>query len=135
MRRTALLLATLCLAAAGCGGDDDAKSSDRQQVNPTGQSGGGASESGGGGATAQGTVQIKMQNIQFNPKSANVKVGQKVVWTNEDDAPHNVIGGPLKSETFNKGEEYDYTPDKAGTIKYECTIHPGMDGTLVVAEG
>ena len=30
------------------------------------------------------------------------------MWTNEDDVPHNVIGGGLKSETFGKDGTYEY---------------------------
>ena len=31
-----------------------------------------------------------------------------------------------------KDGTFDFTPDKAGTIKYECTIHPGMTATITV---
>ena len=72
-----------------------------------------------------------MQNIAFDPKAVTVKVGQKVTWTNDDSADHNVTadsGADFKSENFGKGATFSFTPDKAGTIKYVCTIHPGMNG-------
>ena len=131
MRKIALLLAALALVAAGCGGDDE-------------ESGGGGTSTGAEPAattpaedtgSASGDVAIAMKNIQFDPAEATVKVGQKVVWTNDDDAPHNVVGGPIKSETFNKGETFEYTPSEAGTIDYVCTIHPGMEGKLTVTGG
>lgn len=112
----------LALAISACGG---------------GGSGGGststssASSSAGGG----GSVQIKMQNIAFAPKSTTVKVGEKVTWTNDDTTDHNVTadsGADFKSKDFGNGGTFSFTPDKAGTIKYECTIHPGMVGTLTV---
>jgi plastocyanin len=124
MRRTALLLATLALSVAGCGGDDSSSSSATKTTTPQ--------NTGGGGTASSDTVEIKMQNIRFAPKEASVKVGQKVVWTNDDTVGHNVVGGPIKSEVFNKGETFSYTPTKAGTISYVCTIHPGMDGKLTV---
>jgi plastocyanin len=128
MRRLALLLATLALVAAGCGGDDDTDTG-ATEAQPT------ATADAGGGAASSGEVAISMKNIQFDPAEATAKVGQKVVWTNDDSAPHNVVGGPIKSETFGQGETFEYTPDKAGTIEYVCTIHPGMEGKLTVTDG
>jgi plastocyanin len=127
MRRIALLLAALALLAAGCGGDDES-SAPAKKPTPAPQN------TGGGGTASSDKVEITMKNIQFAPSEATVKVGQQVVWTNEDDAPHNVVGGDIKSETFGKGETFSYTPEKAGTIDYVCTIHPGMDGKLTVTE-
>src|SRR5215213_10099656 len=124
MRRTALIFTALALAVAGCGGDDNESTAPEKTAAP-------ATQSGGSGDS----VAITMKDIKFDPAEATAKVGQKVVWTNEDDAPHNVVGGPITSETFSKGKTFEYTPDKAGTIKYECTIHPGMEGTLTVTDG
>jgi plastocyanin len=76
-----------------------------------------------------------MQNIAFDPKSVTVKVGQKVTWTNADSTDHNVTaqsGADFKSKDFGNGGTFSFTPTKAGTIKYVCTIHPGMDATLTV---
>jgi plastocyanin len=78
-----------------------------------------------------------MKNIQFVPKSVTAKVGQTVKWTNNDSVDHNVTatsGETFKSKTFGQGGTYSYKLDKAGTIKYVCTIHPGMDGTIVVTK-
>jgi plastocyanin len=88
------------------------------------------SSSGGGGE-----AEIKMQNIQFSPNATTVKVGQKVKWANEDSTNHNVTaqsGATFKSKDFGKGGTFEFTPTKAGTIQYMCTIHPGMTGTLTV---
>jgi plastocyanin len=76
-----------------------------------------------------------MQGIQFAPTSQAVKVGQKVTWTNEDSVDHNVTansGASFKSSNFGQGSTFSFTPTKAGTIKYTCTLHPGMNGTLTV---
>jgi plastocyanin len=125
MRRLLPLLAmlALALAVAGCGGDDN------------------GSDGGSGTATqsssAGGGVEVKLQNIQFSPKETTVKVGQQVTWVNEDSTDHDVTadsGADFKSDAFGNGGTFDFTPDKAGTIRYECTIHPGMTGTLTVTE-
>ena len=130
MCKIALLLATLALVAAGCGGDDEESGGTSTGAAPA------ATETSDSGAASSGDeVAIAMKDIKFDPAEATAKVGQKVVWTNDDDAPHNVVGGPIKSETFGKGETFEYTPTEAGTIDYVCTIHPGMEGTLTVTGG
>ena len=123
------LLACLALAAAGCGSSDDnggGSSSSSSEQAPA------ASDSSGGG------TEIDMKNIQFNPKQQTVKVGEKVTWVNQDDVDHNVVttGGDAKFESDNFGKDgtYSYTPSKAGTVKYTCTLHPGMDGELTVTD-
>jgi plastocyanin len=124
MRRILLVLCGIvALAAAGCGGSDDGGSSTSSAPAAT------SSSSSGGG------VAIKMANIAFDPKAVTVKVGQKITWTNDDSTDHNVTadsGADFKSDDFGKGGTFDFTPDKAGTIKYECTIHPGMTATITV---
>ena len=124
MRRILLALCAvlaLALAAAGCGGGDDG--------------GGGSTATSSSSSASGGGVQIKMQNIQFSPKATTVKVGKKVTWTNDDNTDHNVTadsGADFKSKDFGNGATFEFTPDKAGTVKYECTIHPGMTATLNV---
>ena len=126
MKRIGLLmLAVFALAAAGCGSSSDNTSSTPSAPASTGTS---TTSSSGGGKT----VTIDMKDIQFNPSSATVKVGQTVKWVNEDSVPHNVEGGPLKSSTFGQGGSYTFTPKKAETISYVCTIHPNMKATLTV---
>jgi plastocyanin len=125
MRRILLPLCAalaLALVVAGCGGGDD-------------NGGGGSTATSSSSSSSGGGVQIKMQNIQFSPKATTVKVGQKVTWTNDDSTDHNVTadsGADFKSKDFGNGATFEFTADKAGTIKYECTIHPGMVGTLTV---
>jgi plastocyanin len=76
-----------------------------------------------------------MKDTSFDPKDQTVKVGQKVTWTNDDGAAHNVTadsGATFKSSSFGSGGTFSFTPKKAGTIAYECTLHPGMKATLKV---
>jgi plastocyanin len=124
MRRILLSLCAvlaLALGLAACGGGDD--------------NGGGSTSTTSAASSSGGEVEIKMQNIQFAPKDTTVKVGQKVKWVNEDSTDHNVTadsGADFKSDDFGKGASFEFTAEKAGTIKYECTLHPGMTATLNV---
>jgi plastocyanin len=120
-----LLLGCLALAlvAAGCGGDDD-------------DNGGG----GGGGeqqapAAKSGAAQVSMKDIKFNPSTVDVKVGDTVTWTNDDSVGHDVTGDGFKSGDaggLSSGDTFEHKFAKAGTFKYECTVHPGMTGEVVV---
>jgi plastocyanin len=112
----ALLLAALTLATAACGGDD----------------GGGAASSSGCPSDA---VVIKMVDIKFDPEQATVGVGQQVCWVNEDTIDHDAVaesGASFKSELFGEGKTFTATVDSPGTVKYVCTVHPGMTGELTV---
>jgi plastocyanin len=121
MRRSlAALPLAVVLAAAGCGGSSSTSDSG---------SGSGSASSVGGGTT------VSMKDIQFDPKTLSVKVGQKVTWKNDEPVEHNAVatkGASFKSPVFGEGKTYSYTTKKAGTIEYECTLHPGMTGTLTV---
>lgn len=84
-----------------------------------------------------GVVNIAMKNIQFVPAAIKVKVGQKIVWTNDDgQIAHNVTdkGGNFASNNFTGGQTFSYTPKKPGTINYECTIHSNQTGTITVTK-
>ena len=119
------LCAVVALAAAGCGSSNSSSTS-------SGSSSGSASTP---AASSSGGVAIKMQNIAFDPKAVTVKVGQKVTWTNDDTVDHNVTsksGESIKSANIGKGATFSFTPTKAGTINYVCTIHPGRTATLTV---
>jgi plastocyanin len=128
MRRILLLLcAVVALAAAGCGGDDDNGSSGSGAATSTSTS---ESSSSDGGAVA-----IQLKGFQFSPKDVTVKAGQKITWTNADNADHNVTadsGADFKSDNFGEGGTFEFTADKAGKIAYECTLHPGMKATITV---
>ena len=96
----------------------------------------GGGDGGGGSATAlkPGDV-IGMKSLRFHPDHVQVPAGQKVTWRNDEGVPHNVVsqsGADFESKTFGKDGTYTFTPAKAGTVKYECTLHPGMTGTIDV---
>ena len=78
-----------------------------------------------------------MKDIKFVPPEITAKVGQKIVWTNNENVPHNVTatnGADFESDTLNEGETFEFTPKNAGKIDYVCTIHQGQDGTITVTQ-
>jgi plastocyanin len=128
-------------ALAGCGGSSNSNSgsggsasststSTQPATTPTTKTQTSASSSPSGKK-----IVVKMVGFAFKPAKVTGKVGQTVEWINEDDAPHNAVaqnGGDLKTATVMKGGTVSYKLDSPGTIKYICTVHPNMHGTLVV---
>lgn len=78
---------------------------------------------------------VEMGDNFFNPASVTVNVGDTVTWTNKGNRPHDVtaLNGAFSSpRRMMNGATFTYTATTAGTYQYECTIHEGMDGTLIV---
>jgi plastocyanin len=73
---------------------------------------------------------------RFAPAVVEVKAGTTVTWTNHDDFPHNVtlLTGPDKtSKHLGIGETAGFRFTEAGTVYYECTLHPQqMRGKVIV---
>ena len=105
---TAVLLTSIALGASGCGADDNA------------------------------ATQISMHDLQFGPSVATATVGRRIEWRNDEQAPHNVIatsGADFHSQTIPQDGTFAFTARRSGTIKYLCSLHPGMTGTLRVSTG
>lgn len=86
---------------------------------------------------ANDIVSVGIKDIKFVPEEIEAKVGQKIVWTNNESIPHNVTAtenADFASDTLQKDDTFEYTPEKTGTIKYVCTIHAGQNGQITVTE-
>ena len=77
---------------------------------------------------------VAIRGFKFVPAEANIKVGETVVWTNEDSTSHTVESsdGALKSDELSKGDTYMFTFTKSGRYDYICGIHPSMHGSVTV---
>jgi plastocyanin len=134
----ALLLAVGALTVAGCGDDEESDSAGGETT--TAEQGG--AETGGGGTDTGGgakgePVKIDMKNIEYVPKQATAEVGQKIDWTNGDSVAHTVTsksGAKFDSGTMDPGDDFSFTPTKAGKIDYFCEIHPNQTGSITVTQ-
>jgi plastocyanin len=130
-RRTALLGLALSALLAGCGGSSDTSSAPSKATQP-----------------ADG-VTVNTGLLAFDPVEARIKTGQTVTWEAGDSIRHILVEGKYEvggnklrtSQTddmaFNlvltkKGQTVSHTYDKPGTFTYYCTIHQGMNGTVIV---
>jgi plastocyanin len=137
-RWIALLLACMALGlvVAGCGDDDDDDGGGGGAATteqPAGEDGGGGDGGGGGGGA--GGAEVSMEGIAFQPAEVTVSAGDTVTWTNNDSVGHDVTADSFSSGEpgdMASGDKFDHTFQEAGTFDYVCTVHPGMEGTVVV---
>ncbi len=128
----AIPFAVVALAVAGCG--DDSSDTASTGSDPSAAE---STPSTSSPAGKEGGVEIGMKGLQFEPRDVTVKVGATITWKNLEDVGHNVVaeeGADFESDTFGKGGTYEFKAEKAGSVKYVCTIHPGMQGTITVEE-
>jgi plastocyanin len=79
---------------------------------------------------------VTVDNFSFNPAKLTVPRGTKIVFTNRDDIPHTVTSAlrppSFKSAPLDTGDSFSFVFDKPGTFAYFCSLHPHMQGTIVV---
>ncbi len=92
-----------------------------------------------------------MGNKAYSPNPINIKGGDTIVWTNNDNSDtqfHTVTSGTGPDDK-NKGQEFDsgltgttalmtegttfsHTFDVAGEFPYHCQLHSTMIGKVIV---
>jgi plastocyanin len=111
-----LVLVALAAGLAACGSSGD----DNQSTTAAAKSGGNA---------------VSAQDNSFSPGTLKVHVGDTVTFTNEGGVDHTVTatsGAKFDSGSLAPGATFKFTAEKAGTVSYVCTFHPGMQGTIEV---
>jgi plastocyanin len=85
-------------------------------------------------AAAAGPIAVHISNFTFGPKMVTAKVGQTVIWTNDDDIPHTVVATDksFRSKVLDTGQSFSFTFTKPGQIAYFCSLHPMMTGKVAV---
>jgi plastocyanin len=87
---------------------------------------------------AQAAETVVMQkDIAFSPDKLNIKVGQTVVFVNQDPFGHNVYsesaGGEFDIGRQQTGQRSPVVFRRAGTFEAKCRIHPRMRLEIVVS--
>ena len=82
-------------------------------------------------SVSDNTVHIKKS--AFDPANSTISVGSTVRWVNEDAVPHRILFvDKADSGVLSSQQSYSRKFDLAGTYNYSCTIHPSMQGTVIV---
>jgi plastocyanin len=102
----AVLVATM--VAAGCGGT--------------------------GSSEPVATTKVSMaKSYRFDPKTIEIKAGDTVTWTNNDNFTHTVKVDGREDHKVGRGDSVLITFEKPGSYHYVCTLHSkAMDGTVIV---
>jgi plastocyanin len=82
-----------------------------------------------------GPNEIGIDNFQFMPAALRVSAGTAVTWINKDDTPHLVVSTQNKfkqSGILDTDQRFSVTLTAPGTYDYFCSIHPKMQGQIVV---
>jgi plastocyanin len=76
---------------------------------------------------------VVIKDFRFIPETLTVNAGDKIVWKNEDRAPHTATAqGVFDSGTIPYGKDWTWVAEGKGTFGYICTLHPRMKATLIV---
>jgi plastocyanin len=79
---------------------------------------------------------VNIDNFAFAPATLTVPAGTTVVWRNRDDIPHTVMSSDspprFRSPPLDTGDTFKHVFDSPGTFRYFCSIHPHMQGSVVV---
>ncbi len=77
---------------------------------------------------------VSIRDFTFAPKTVEIRVGDRVTWTNRDSVEHTATArnGSFDTGMLGEGESGSVRFNIAGTYRYICTPHPNMTGTVVV---
>ncbi|RPI40434.1 MAG: hypothetical protein EHM53_02040 [Methanoregulaceae archaeon] len=79
---------------------------------------------------------IIIEKNTFKPANMTVKINSTVRWVNADDRPHRLefVDKAFSTSTYLLGTSQSASQrfDRAGTYDFSCTIHPEMQGTILV---
>ncbi|MFQ5572866.1 MAG: plastocyanin/azurin family copper-binding protein [Nitrosopumilaceae archaeon] len=88
--------------------------------------------------------------VWYDPPTISVMAGDTITWYNDDREGHTVTSGEgsgrfgwmgddfgtpdglFDSGRFMPGESWSLTFDNVGTFRYFCTIHPWMEGFVII---
>jgi plastocyanin len=136
----ALVVLSLGLMACGSSGSDSS-STEAETAPPAAEETGGEegetteSEPAPSGEASK-SEKVQIVEFTYEPDPVVVQTGGKVIWQNEDTAPHTATAddGSFDTGTIEKGKLGSATFKEAGTFTYFCEIHPTMHGTVEVVE-
>lgn len=118
---TGFFLCLLLLCPAALAADKAKDGGKREQKAPTTR-------------RAARTHTIRIRSSKFSPAALTIRVGEKVVWENDDDKDHTVIADDksFKSDNIGPDDTFEHTFRKAGAFKYACKYHPREKATITV---
>jgi plastocyanin len=95
-----------------------------------------AAAAGGAASVAPaGPGDVNIANFAFTPKIVTVSRGSRVTWRNVDDVPHKIQSADNRfkgSPLLDTKGVYSVDFKESGEFSYFCSLHPVMQGKIVV---
>lgn len=125
------VLVLLAFGLTACGGSGDSSTESGASSDTSSEPTGSSPAPSGEVARAE---KVKIVEFVYGPDPVTVQLGGKVIWQNEDTAPHTATAddGSFNTGTIEQGKIKSETFKQAGTFAYFCEIHPTMHGTVEV---
>ncbi|MCJ7443620.1 MAG: cupredoxin family copper-binding protein [Methanotrichaceae archaeon] len=79
-------------------------------------------------------AKVAIKNLSFQPRDLTVLAGTTVTWHNQDGIDHTITSdiGLFDSGVINPGKKFSFNFDAPGSYDYHCSIHPNMQGGIIV---
>lgn len=75
-------------------------------------------------------IVVSQKGKAFSPTSVTARVGDKIVFRNDDNYAHNIFtlspAQPFDLGIISKGGQKELSLTKPGKLEVECAIHPTM---------
>lgn len=136
----AAALVALSLGLAACGDSGSDSTTDAETAPPAGAETTTETESTESEPAPSGEAskseKVDIVEFTYQPDPVVVQAGGKVIWQNQDAAPHTATADDdsWDTGTIEKGKIGSETFKEPGTFAYFCEIHPDMRGTVEVVE-
>ncbi len=77
---------------------------------------------------------VRIDNFSFTPAEITIAPGTTLTWVNGDDIPHTVAATnkAFRSKVMDTDQHYSFTFTAPGTYEYFCSLHPHMQGKVIV---
>jgi len=89
-----------------------------------------------GDKEGESKASIHIDNFTFTPRDITVKRGTTLTWFNDDDIPHAIAANDktFRSKAMDTEQKFAFTFSEAGTYEYFCSLHPRMQGKVIVKD-
>ena len=74
-----------------------------------------------------------VKSYRFDPETVEIKAGDTVTWTNNDNFTHTVRVDGQEDHKVDRGRSVSIVFEQPGTYHYVCTLHrQDMEGKVIV---
>lgn len=77
---------------------------------------------------------VDIREFAFTPAELTIRLGDAIVWTNRDFAPHTATSaeGDWDTSDIVYGQSSRQVPKQLGVYDYICVFHPTMKARVIV---